>query len=185
MGAASAISLLAMAYVDYITGYELIFSAAYLIPVSLCAWSFGLRAIFLISLSSGFASWYVDRLSGHLYSNGLVEYWNAFMCFLISAVTGWLVLRLRRNLAERTRMNIELQKTVEDLQRSTEQIRQLQNGLQVVCAWTHRIKVGDQWMSPEQFLRTQLHLNLTHGMSPEACQQFESQAASGREAPKS
>jgi len=38
MALASVLSLFAMAYVDYVTGYELVFSAAYLIPVSLCAW---------------------------------------------------------------------------------------------------------------------------------------------------
>jgi hypothetical protein len=43
-------SLLAMVYIDYIMGYELVFSAAYLIPVSLCAWYFGQRAVWLIAV---------------------------------------------------------------------------------------------------------------------------------------
>jgi hypothetical protein len=37
MAVVSFASLLLMACVDYVTGYELVFSAAYLIPVSLCA----------------------------------------------------------------------------------------------------------------------------------------------------
>ncbi len=51
---------------------------------------------------------------------------------------------------------------------STVQIRKLQSGLQTVCAWTKQIKVGEKWMTPEEFLRSQLHLDLTHGISPQA-----------------
>lgn len=173
MAAASVLSLFAMSYVDYVTGYELIFSAAYLIPVSLCAWYFERRAILAMSLASGLASWYVDRLSGHAYEHSLVQYGNGFMCFLISLVTGLLLHRLKNTLQERSRMNRDLHKALADLKRSTEEIRQLQNGLQVVCAWTKRIKVGEEWMAAEEFLSKQLHLKLTHGMSPEACREFE------------
>lgn len=173
MAGASIISLLAMSYIDYITGYELIFSVAYLIPVSLCAWNFGRRAVWLMSVASGLASWFVDVLSGHSYSQYMVQYWNGFTCFLISLVTGLLLHRLKHTLEERTRMNIDLQKALEDLKRSTEEIRKLQDGLQVVCAWTHRIKVGEEWMTPDQFLKTQLRLKLSHGMSPEASQKFQ------------
>lgn len=42
-----------------------------------------------------------------------------------------------------------------------------QNGLLVVCAWTKRIKAGDQWLTPEEFLTRQLGYRLTHGISPE------------------
>ncbi|HEY3856243.1 MAG TPA: hypothetical protein VGO67_17795 [Verrucomicrobiae bacterium] len=173
MAATSIISLVLMSYIDYVTGYELIFSAAYLIPVSLCAWNFGRRAVWLMSVASGLSSWLVDVLSGHSYAQNMVQYWNGFTCFLISLVTGLLLQRLKRTLEERTRMNTDLQKALEDLKRSTEEIRKLQDGLQVVCAWTHRIKVGDEWMTPDQFLKTQLHLKLSHGMSPEASQKFQ------------
>jgi hypothetical protein len=81
--------------------------------------------------------------------------------------------RLKRTLEERSRANQDLQKALEDLKSSTEEIRKLQNGLQVVCAWTKRIKVGEQWMTPDEFLSTQLHLKLSHGMSPEASIEFE------------
>jgi hypothetical protein len=70
-------------------------------------------------------------------------------------------------------MNCDLQQALEELRCSTEKIRNLQNGLQVVCAWTKRIKVGEQWMTPDEFLRTQLQLRLMHGVSPEACHKFE------------
>ena len=173
MALASVLSLLAMAYVDYVTGYELVFSAAYLIPVSLCAWYFGRRAIWWMCIASGVAAFCVDALSGYPYSHFMIRYWNSLMCFAISLTTGLLLHRLRRTLEERKQMNIELQSALDELQRSTEEIRKLQNGLQVVCAWTKQIKVDDQWMTPDEFLSTRLHLKISHGMSPEATREFQ------------
>ena len=172
MAVASVVSLLVMAYIDYITGFEFVFSAAYLIPTSVCAWYFGRRAILLMSIASGLASWFADVLSGHVYSNVMFQYWNSFSSFLISFMAGLLLYRLMR-LEEQKQMNNDLQIAMEELKRSTKEIRKLQNGLQVVCAWTKQIKVGERWMTPDEFLITQLHLNLTHGMSPEAAREFE------------
>jgi hypothetical protein len=158
MALASILSLFAMAYIDYITGYELFFSAAYLIPVSLCAWHFGRRAVLWMSIASGFAAFVVDAIDGHSYSHFMIQYWNSFTCVLISIITGLLLLRLKRTLEDRKRMNVDLRQALEELKRSTEEIRKLQSGLQIVCAWTKQITVGDCWMTPDEFLSTQLHL---------------------------
>jgi hypothetical protein len=166
-------SFFLMAYIDYITGYELIFSAAYLIPVAICAWNFDRRMIWIIAAASGVASWYVDSLGGHPYTHSMIQYWNSFTCFVISLITGLLLHRLKRTLEERKRMNTELQNALEELRHSTEEIRKLQNGLQVVCAWTKKIKVDDRWMTPDEFLSTKLHLKISHGMSPEASREFQ------------
>lgn len=173
MALASILSLFAMAYIDYITGYELVFSAAYLIPTSLCAWYLSRRAIWLMSIASGIAAFCVDALSGYPYSHFMIRYWNSLMCLVISLTTGLLLHRLKRTLEERERVNGDLQNALDELKRSTEEIRKLQNGLQVVCAWTKQIKVGDQWMTPDEFLSSQLHLKISHGMSPEATREFQ------------
>lgn len=180
MVAASIVCLVAMAYIDYITGNELIFSAAYLLPVALCAWYLGRGATWLMSAAGGATSWYVDRASGHLYANGAVQYWNAFVCFLICIVCGLLLLKLRSLMSERARTNRELRRSLEELARSTEEIRKLQDGLQVVCAWTKQIKVGDTWMTADEFLTDRLHLKLTHGISPQGAREFEKEAGKGR-----
>lgn len=173
MGFLCVFSLFVMAYIDYVTGYELVFSAAYLVPVSLCAWYFGKRTVIYMSGASGIAAFVVDAIDGHDYSHFMVQYWNSFMCFVISLVTGILLCRLKRTLEESKQVNLDLKHALDELQRSTEEIRKLQNGLQVVCAWTKQIKVGDQWMTPDEFLSTQLHLKISHGMSPEATREFE------------
>lgn len=173
MGVLSVISLLAMAYVDYVTGQELVFSAAYLLPVALCAWYFGRREVWSMSIASGLASWVVDEFDGYDYSHFMIQYWNGFACLLVSLATGLMLHRLKCTLEERKQMNIDLRKALDELKQSTEEIKKLQDGLQVVCAWTKRIKVGDQWMTPDEFLSKQLHLKISHGMSPEASRAFE------------
>jgi hypothetical protein len=173
----SIISLVVMAYIDYATGYELVFSAAYLLPVSLCAWFLGKRAVWLMSVASGFASWFVDMYSGHIYSHYVIQFWNGFVCFLISIVCGLLLLKLRRLGAEREKTNRDLEMSLQELARSTEEIRKLQDGLQVVCAWTKQVKVGEEWMTADEFLANHLHLKVTHGISPEAARQFRGGAA--------
>lgn len=173
---ASLASLVAMAYLDYITGYELVFSAAYLVPVALCAWYLGKTEVWLMSLAGGLVSWFVDIHSGHVYSHAAIQYWNSFVCFLICIVSGLLLWNVRRLLTEREQVNDQLRQSMVELARSTEEVRKLQDGLQVVCAWTKQIKVGDKWMTADEFLTTQLHLTLTHGMSPEGIQKFKESA---------
>lgn len=170
MLAVSVISLLVMGYIDYATGYELVFSAAYLLPVSLCAWYLGKREVWLMSVAAGFTSWYVDN--GHVYAHSATQFLNSFVCFVISILCGLLLLNLRRVEVEREKTNRDLRLSLEELARSTAEIRKLQDGLQVVCAWTKQVKVGDKWMTADEFLTTHLHIRVSHGISPEAEREF-------------
>ena len=43
----------------------------------------------------------------------------------------------------------------------------------IVCAWTKQIKVGDAWLTPDEFLSQRLGMRLTHGISPAGKRQFE------------
>lgn len=178
MAALSVLLFVALVMLDYATGHELVFSAAYLIPVSLVAWYCGRPAIWIMSFASAVITLAMDHVEGHSYSHLMFHYWKSFSCFVISMTTGTLLHRLRETLRERKRANEDLQKALTDLQASTAEIRQLQNGLQVVCAWTKQIKVGEEWMSPDEFLMSRLHINLTHGISPEAYQEVSKQWAS-------
>lgn len=165
----SLVILLLMIYVDYATGHEFMFSAAYLLPVALCAWHLGSWSVWLMALAGGLATGVMGAVEGHVYSHFMFHYWSSFSCFLILLITGLLLHRIKLTLRERSKMNDDLRQAFEDLKASTEEIRKLQEGLQVVCAWTKQIKVDDQWMAPDEFLINKLHLHLTHGMSPDAC----------------
>ena len=39
-----------------------------------------------------------------------------------------------------------------------------------VCAWTNRVKLGDEWLPLEAYLKRKYGLQISHGMSPEAHQ---------------
>jgi hypothetical protein len=161
-------SLFMMAAVDCVTGQELVFSCAYLLPISLTAWWFGRNWMIAMSITSGITAFIADEFDGYSYSHPGIQYWNAFTCVVISIVTGLILSRLKRTLTERKLANERLRSALDKLEASTLEIRKLQSGLQTVCAWTKRIKVGEEWMTPDEFLSTQLHLKLTHGMSPGA-----------------
>lgn len=165
-------SLVLVCYFDYITGYELTISLFYLIPILLCGWYCGRFTIVCTAILIGTGYWFTDKLSGHTYSHESFRIWNSFNRFAVLLVVGLVSHRLRLVLKEKERINEELKKSLDELSRSTEEIRKLQNGLQTVCAWTKRIKVGEQWLTPEEFLRDQLHLKLTHTISPEARREF-------------
>ncbi len=165
---ASLLSLALVSYVDYVTGYELLFFVFYFFPVSLCGWYLG-RPTTLVMAILGGASWFmVDRLSGHVYPNEAIRVWNASICLAAFAIIGLVLQRLRRALAEQERARQKLAGALADLSRSTEEISKLQTELQVVCAWTKRIRIDGQWMAFDKFLAEKLHLSVSHGISPEA-----------------
>jgi hypothetical protein len=123
-----------------------------------------------VSIASGVTAFIVDELDGAEYSHPGIGYWNGFTCIVISIVTGLVLARLRQTLIEQKAANERLRDALERLEASTVEIRKLQSGLQTVCAWTKQIKVGDQWMSPDEYLSTQLHLTISHGISQEAAE---------------
>lgn len=59
------------------------------------------------------------------------------------------------------------------LSEAAKEIQQLRRQLVKVCAWTKRIQINDRWIPVDEFLRTHLHLNLTHGMSIEGGRMFD------------
>jgi hypothetical protein len=165
---ASLLALLGVTYVDYITGYDVLFHVFYFLPVALCGWFLGWGSTLSMAALCGGCWLLVDKLTSHPYAHEGVRYWNTFICFVAFAIIGLAVHGLRRALREQRRAQQELAKVLEDLRRSTEEIRQLQAELQVVCSWTKRIRVNGQWIPLDKFLADKLHFSISHGISPEA-----------------
>jgi PAS domain S-box-containing protein len=76
------------------------------------------------------------------------------------------------------------QRLYEELARSNAEVHQLQNQLLTICAWTKRIRTGEQWQTIEDFLTTRLHFKVTHGISDEAREEFVSHLEKGTPPPK-
>ena len=175
--------LLLVSFIDYTTSDEFLFFVFYFIPVSVCAWYLGRNAGLGMAFLSGLAWWLADRLGGHRYSREFFSYWNGLICFLAFAVIGLAVSQLRRALRRREEANAELAKALADLKRSTEKTRELQEHMQVMCAWTKQIQIEGKWIPIESFLTEHLHISLTHGIAPEAAQRLiaDSMGGSGSE----
>jgi hypothetical protein len=168
---ASLASLVTVSYVHYITGYQFLLFIFYFIPVSLCGWYLGRRAVVIMAVLTGVSWCFVDILSDHHYPLEIFRYCNSFICFIAFAMIGLLLQRLRQSLHEQTRVRLLLEQTLDDLTRSTGEARKLQQQLHVVCAWSKRIKVEGKWIAMDEFLRDKLNAKVSYGVSPEAMEE--------------
>lgn len=85
-----------MGYLDYLSGYELSFSAAYLIPIFFLAWGAGrwaglAEAVACVAIRTG-----ADVLGGLRYVHPVYIYWNALMRFGLFAGAALTLAALRR-----------------------------------------------------------------------------------------
>ncbi len=165
---ASLLCLVTVSYVDYVTGYEFLFFVFYFIPVGLCGWYLGWLATFSMALLSG-ASWFlVDVLSEHHYPHEAIRYWNSFTCFLAFAIIGYAAQHLKQSRDKERQARHELEQAVAEIQESTRELRSLQSQMQVVCAWTQRLRIEGKWVTLDEFLTNTLNVKISHGISPEA-----------------
>jgi K+-sensing histidine kinase KdpD len=160
-----------MSYIVYLAGYHFLFLIFLFIPVSLCGWYLGRLSVVCMAIVSGVSWCVVDIISDHHYPFEVFRYANSLICFLAFATIGLLVQRLRQSLTEQQRVGQELEKALDELRRSTEEARNLQGQLQVVCAWTKRINVEGRWVALDEFLTNTLNTKITYGVSPEAMQE--------------
>ncbi len=168
---ASLATLVALSYIDYITRYQFLLFIFYFVPVSLAGWYLGRTAVLSMAILSGMSWCFVDILSDHHYPHEIFRYCNSFICFIAFATIGLLLQSLRQSLQEQVRVRRQLERTLDDLTRSTGEARKLQQQLHVVCAWTKRIKVEGKWIAMDEFLRDKLDAKVTYGVSPEAMEE--------------
>ena len=157
-----------IAVIDFVTGFEINFFVFYFLPIALLAW-FGNRTAGLMMGCACAAVWYwVDVLGGPIYSTAAIGLWNAALRLISFALIALLVSALRAHRDRQAELNKRLNETVAELEESLDRIRRLQNELQVVCAWTHRIHSDGKWIRFEDFLQSNLGIRVSHGISGEA-----------------
>jgi len=164
-------TLAAISYIDYLTRFQFLLFIFYFIPVSLCGWYLGRSAVVGMAILTGVSWCFVDILAEHHYPHEAFRYCNSLICFIAFATIGLLLQRLRQSLQEQVRVRRQLEQTLDDLTRSTEQARNLQKQLHVVCAWSKKIKVEGRWVALDEFLRDNLNAKVTYGVSPEAMEE--------------
>ena len=168
--AASLANLLVLSYIVYLAGYNFLFFIFFFVPVALCGWYLGRVSVICMAILSGVSWCVVDILSNHFYPAEVCRYANTVICFLAFAIIGLFLQRLRHSLSEQVRISRDLEQTLKELNRTTEEARKLQSQLQVVCAWTKRINIEGRWVALDEFLTNTLNTKITYGVSPEAMQ---------------
>ncbi len=96
--------------VDYLTGYELIFSVFYLLAVGVAAWFVGSGFGLVISILSVVVWLCGDLAAGAHYSSSVVPIWNAIILTVFYLIVVWLLASLHsfhRELETRVRMRTE------------------------------------------------------------------------------
>jgi signal transduction histidine kinase len=121
--------LVLIGVIDYLTGYELMFSVFYLLEVGLATWFVGRWFGWLMSFLSVGVAIGGDVAAGAHYSNPLVPIWNSLILIVLYSLVVWLLASLRslhRELAARVEQRTRaLKQEMEQRQRLEEEILQV------------------------------------------------------------
>ena len=90
--------IVAVAVLDYLTGYELRFAVLYFAPIALVTWTGGWRQGIAIVVISGLC-WFVSFRSVHVYSQDIFFYWDGVVMLATFMAFVFLLERLRIALA--------------------------------------------------------------------------------------
>jgi signal transduction histidine kinase len=93
--AAGLVVLALIGLVDYLSGYEILFSVFYLLEVGLAAWFVGRGFGLLMSFLSVVVWIGGDLAAGAHYSNPLIPIWNALILMVFYFIVVWLLTSLR------------------------------------------------------------------------------------------
>jgi len=89
--AVALLSVLAIGFMDYITGYEISLFLFYAAPIFFAVWFLDRNRTILVVLVSAIVWWWADWKSGHPYLSGWIQIWDAtarFVFFSFAAVGG-------------------------------------------------------------------------------------------------
>ncbi len=82
----SLLALMAVCYIDYITGNELLMDLFYLIPIIFSAWLLGRKLALVFALLSGLALALIELLNGEVHANPLLLIWNGTSALIIFVI---------------------------------------------------------------------------------------------------
>lgn len=111
----SFVLLTIIGFLDYLTGTEVSFLLAYLIPIFLISfYNKSEKTLLIINALFAAIIWFIVDLYTQEYSNPFNPIWNAFVRFSIFLIIGLLVLNLKEKYKNVIELNLELQKMNEE-----------------------------------------------------------------------
>ncbi len=154
------LSVFALGYIDYVTGYELNFFVFYFVPITIAAWKVGSTSSYLISILSSIIWFLSDIYSSHPYSNAFFAAWNTAIRLLAFLTIAYTMSRVRFLLTEERKIS-------KNLRDALVQIKTL-SGLIPICASCKKIRDDKgYWNEVEAYILEHSEAELTHGFCPE------------------
>jgi len=155
-----ALSVLAIGYIDYITGYELGFFVFYFLPIALAAWKVTSTSSYLISILSASVWFLSDTLSGHPYSSVFFEFWDTAIRLVSFLIIAYTTSKIRSLLTKE-------RETTQALQAAMNQIKTL-SGLIPICASCKKIRDDKgYWNQVEVYIQQHSEAEFSHGFCPD------------------
>ena len=155
-----ALSVLALGYIDYATGYEFGFFVFYFLPIAIAAWKLGFTSSCLISFLSSIVWFLADLHSSHLYSSIAFGLWNTIIRLFSFLIIAYATSKIRLLLAKE-------RETTQALRDALSQIKTL-SGLIPICASCKKIRDDKgYWNQLEAFIQEHSEAEFSHGFCPD------------------
>jgi hypothetical protein len=148
------LSVLALGFADYGTGYEFSFFGFYFIPIAIAAWKISPTSSYLISILSSMAWLVCDYYSSRSYSSLIFRYWNLTMRFASFLIIAYTISKIRFFLSKEREISNERLGQIKTL-----------SGLLPICASCKKIRDDTgYWERVEEYLSKYTDLEFTHGL---------------------
>jgi len=159
----SSLMLIVIAWIDYITGYDMHFFVLYFLPVAIIAWNIGCKSSIAMAVVCDFAWYWADL--GHPYSSPILGYWNAAIELLAYVIIALAVSKLWADLDREKFLS-------EKLGAALGEVTQLQ-GLLPICASCKRIRDDKgYWEQIETYIGHRSQAQFSHGICPECAKKL-------------
>jgi hypothetical protein len=168
-GLITAVGVVGLGFIDWLTGYELNFFVFYFLPVSLGAWFIGLGASVSLAVLSALVWFGADALSGHINSSSFYAVWNTIVRLASFLAIGWSVSKIRK-LLDRER------ELTEDLSRSLSEVKVLEAILPICCQCKKIRNQEGGWQPLEGYFGEHSNTRFSHSYCPECAQKALEQA---------
>jgi K+-sensing histidine kinase KdpD len=154
------LSVLALGYIDYATGYEFGFFVFYFLPIAIAAWKLGFTSSYLISILSSIVWFLADIHSSHPYGSIALGFWNTIIRLFSFLIIAYSTSKIRLLLAKE-------RETAQALRDALSQIKTL-SGLIPICASCKKIRDDKgYWNQLETFIQEHSEAEFSHGICPE------------------
>jgi hypothetical protein len=157
--------IIAIGYLDYVSGFKFSLFPLYLIPVIVISWHENIGIVTLSSIMASAIITIKDVHSALGLNKGTYFYWDISIKVLILFLIGYTFWKIRNLMAEKDQLNIRLQQSLTEIQELRQMIP--------ICAWCHSVR-NDQgfYEKIETYLSKVTGSQLTHGICPSCTEKY-------------